>query len=396
MENFRYINNYIVGKKTAKMSLNRPIGGENGQSINGADFAREMDYLAEAGVEEVVIEINSPGGNIKEGFSIFAAIKDAPFRTVTKVIGIAASMAGIISQAGDYRIIKDYALFHAHGPQVPKGKEVEADLLNKMLESLKTMIRAKTNLTDEQVNSLLGKETVLTASEALQMGLFDEIEETKGVKPELLISNNVEALYEMANNFITKNDEMKNLNDLLQLENATEEQIIAKVTKIKAEAAKVEELKDELWVKATEIESLTNELNEVKELWVKATEIESLTNELNEVKEVNKALKLQTATDVVDNAIKAGKIKEDSRESWITQAVNDLEVTRSLLLSFAGETKAVRLTNALNTESKREEKESRKDWDFQKWSQEDPKGLEQLKADAPEEFEAMLNAYIEK
>jgi hypothetical protein len=145
---------------------------------------------------------------------------------------------------------------------------------------------------------------------------------------------------------------------------------------IKAEAAKVDELNNELTVKATEIESLTNELNEVKE--------------------ANKALKLQTATDVVDNAIKAGKIKEDSRESWITQAVNDLEVTRSLLLSFAGETKAVRLTNALNTESKREEKESRKDWDFQKWSQEDPKGLEQLKADAPEEFEAMLNAYIEK
>jgi ATP-dependent protease ClpP protease subunit len=374
MEKFRYINNYIVGKKTAKMSLNRPIGGDNGPSINGADFAREMDYLAEAGVEEVVIEINSPGGNIKEGFSIFAAIKDAPFRTVTKVIGIAASMAGIISQAGDYRIIKDYGLFHAHGPQVPKGKEVEADLLNKMLESLKTMIRSKTSLSDEQVNALLGKETVLTAQEAFNMGLFDEIEETKGVKPELLVSNNVEALYEMANNFITKNDEMKNLNDFLQLENATEEQIIAKVTEIKAEAAKVEELNNELTAKTTEIESLTNELNTVKE--------------------ANKALKLQAATDVVENAIKAGKIKEDSRESWINQAVNDLDVTRSLLLSFAGETKAVRINNALKVESQREDKESRKDWDFQKWGQEDPKGLEQLKADAPEEFEALLNAYI--
>jgi len=374
MEKFRYINNYIVGRKTAKMSLNRPIGGDNGPSINGADFAREMDFLAEAGVEEVVIEINSPGGNIKEGFSIFAAIKDAPFRTVTKVIGIAASMAGIISQAGDYRIIKDYGLFHAHGPQVPKGKEVEADLLNKMLESLKTMIRSKTSLSDEQVNALLGKETVLTAQEAFNMGLFDEIEETKGMKPELLVSNNVEALYEMANNFITKNDEMKNLNDFLQLENATEEQIIAKVTEIKAEAAKVEELNNELTAKTTEIESLTNELNTVKE--------------------ANKALKLQAATDVVENAIKAGKIKEDSRESWINQAVNDLDVTRSLLSSFAGETKAVRINNALKVEGKKDEKESRKDWDFQKWGQEDPKGLEQLKADAPEEFEALLNAYI--
>lgn len=374
MENFRYINNYIVGKKTAKMSLNRPIGGDNGPSINGADFAREMDFLAEAGVEEVVIEINSPGGNIKEGFSIFAAIKDAPFRTVTKVIGIAASMAGIISQAGDYRIIKDYGLFHAHGPQVPQGKTVEADILNKMLESLKTMIRSKTKLTDEQVNDLLGKETVLTASEALQLGLFDEIEETKGFKPELLVSNNVEALYEMANNFINKKDEMKNLNDFLQLENATEEQIIAKVAEFKAEAAKTEELNNELTAKATEIESLTNELNEVKE--------------------ANKALKLQAATEVVENAIKAGKIKEDSRESWINQAVNDLDVTRSLLSSFAGVTKAAKITNLINPEGRKDEKESRKDWDFQKWSQEDPKGLEQLKADAPEEFEALLDAYI--
>jgi len=382
MENFEYISNYVRGKKTAKMSLDRSIDGNGARGINGADFAREMDFLAEAGVEEVVIEINSPGGSIKEGFSIFASIKDAPFKTVTKVIGIAASMAGIISQAGDHRVIKDYGLFHAHGPQVPEGKAVEADLLNKMLGSLKTLIGSRANLSDEQVSEILSKETVLTAVEAMQMGFFDEIEETKGFKPALTVSNNIEVLYEMANSYINKNEQMDKLNEFLQLENATEADIIAKVSEIQAEAAKVEELNNELTAKGSEIETLTNELT------AKGSEIETLTNEVA-------ALKMQAATEVVENAIKMGKIKEDSKESWITQAVNDLEVTRSLLMSFNGETKAVKLNNVINPTTKPEDKESRKGWDFQKWSQEDPKGLEQLKADSQEDFDKLLNEYLE-
>lgn len=391
MENFTYITNYSTGKKSAKLAIKKPIDKDGAKGINGDDFAKEMDFLAEVGVEEVIIEINSIGGSIKEGFSIFSAIKDAPFKTVTRVVGIAASMAGIISQAGDKRVIMDYGIFHAHGPQVPNGKKVDGDLLSKMLGSLKTMIGVKANLTEDQVSEILGKETVLTALEAKEMGFFDEIEESRGAKPELSITNNLEALYEMANIYINKNEKMDKLNEFLEIENATEADIIAKVTEIKeANKTKVEELTNELnelkESKNSMAEELTNELRELKES--NEVKVEELTNEVNE-------LKKQAAENVVNAAIKSGKIKEDSRESWINQATNDLKKTEELLSSFAGVTKAVNLKNEIKPEAKKDNGEERKSWDFQQWSQEDPKGLEQLKADYPEKFDSMLNEYLE-
>ena len=391
MKNFDYITNYLPGKKSAKIAIKKPIDKDGTKGINGDDFAKEMDFLAEVGVEEVVIEINSIGGSIKEGFSIFSAIKDAPFNTVTRVVGIAASMAGIISQAGDKRVIMDYGIFHAHGPQVPSGKKVDGDLLSKMLGSLKTMIGTKANLTEVQVSEILGKETVLTALEAKEMGFFDEIEISRGAKPELSITNNLEALYEMANIYINKNEKMDKLNEFLQLENATEADIIAKITEVKeANETKVEELTNELSElkesKSSLAEELTNELRELKES--NEVKVEELTNEVNE-------LKKQAAENVVNAAIKSGKIKEDSRGSWIDQATNDLKKTEELLSSFSGVTKAVNLKNEIKPEGKKENGEDRKEWDFQQWSQEDPKGLEQLKADYPEKFDSMLNKYLE-
>ena len=99
LKKFDYINTFQEGLKTAKMSIRKPIDKDPVKGINGDEFAKELEYLAEMGVEEVVIDINSIGGNIKEGFSIFSAIKDSPIFTTTRVVGIAASMAGIISQA---------------------------------------------------------------------------------------------------------------------------------------------------------------------------------------------------------------------------------------------------------------------------------------------------------
>ena len=384
MQNFDFITNYVEGRKSAKMFIRKPIGGDNG--INGESFGREMEFLAMNGVEEVVIDINSSGGSIVEGFAIYSAIKDAPFKTITRVIGLAASMAGIISQAGDERIILDYALFHSHGPQVPKGKTVEKELLNKMLGSLKTMISAKTDLEESKVDEMLGGETVLTAVEAQKMGFFDEIERTKGIKPELMVSNSIETLYEMANNFLLNTNKMSKLNAVLGLDNATEEQVIESVESLKAEAGKVEELTNELEAKTTELEAKTTELE------AKTTELEELNNSKTELEATIKEMRTEAATSLIENAIKAGQIKEDARDSWISQATNDLEATKSLLSGITTSAKAADISNELNEEPSGDE---RKEWDFQKWSQEDPKGLERMKNESPEKFEELFNAYVE-
>ena len=371
MQNFDYITNYSKSKKTAKMSIRRPIATNANDGINGDVFAKEMEYLAEMGVSDVVIDINSVGGSIKEGFSIYSAIKDSPMNTTTRVVGIAASMAGIISQAGDKRVILDYGIFHAHPPQVPKGVTVDATLLNIMFDSLKTMISTKSGLPEEEITNILGKETVMTAIEARDNGFFDEVEVSKGVKPVLQVSNNVEALFEAVNTFINKSNKMEKISTFLALENASEESILAAVEGLKAKADKVEGLESEITAKQSEVETLT----------AKVAEIETLNATVLELK--NKA-----ATMLVENAIKDGKISEASKESWIEQATNDFEKTNDLIGSISGVVAAKKIQVAEPTN------ETRKDWDFQKWGESDPKGLEKMKNENPEKFEKLLNNYL--
>ena len=386
MSHFDYITNFVTGSKTAKMALDRKIGGANG--INGSDFALAVDYLVDNGIEELIVEINSPGGSIVEGFSIFNAIKNAPVKTVTKVVGISASMAGIISQAGDERIIMDYGIFHAHGPQVPEGAKVEEDMINKMLGSLKILISSKADIKPSEVDEMLSKETVLTAVEAKEKGFFDRIEITKGLKPKLDLKapQNFEEAYLIANQFLN-NNKMDKIGKLFSLENANEDQIVDSVKELQAEAGKVESLTNELSEKTTKIEELTDEVatleTEKKETEAK---VEDLTAQVD-------ALKLASATELVENAIKAGKISDTKKDAWISQAVNDYDNAKELIGSVKGYVKAEDLTNAIDSD-KKAKAEDRKDWDFQKWGQEDPKGLEAMMTEDPETYEALFNAYV--
>jgi ATP-dependent protease ClpP protease subunit len=374
MSQFNYITNYIKGKKSAKMYIRKPITGPMEGGVNGEDFAREMEYLANEGVDEVTIDINSVGGSIKEGFTIFAAIKDAPFKTTTRVIGIAASMAGIISQAGDKRVILDYGIFHAHGPQVPEGKKVGSDVLNIMLSSLKTMIGARANMSEDKVSEILGKETVLTALEAKDLGLFDEIEQTTGIKPVFVLENGIEELFNLTNKYINKTEQMENLKKFLALENATELEIInslkEKQAETEADKAKIDELTASLEAKETENEAKVTELN--------ATILE---------------LKNEAANELISSCIAKGQLSEESRKSWTDLAVNDFAGTKELLSGLIKPSKASILKNEIG--GKKEDKEDRKGWDFQKYSQDDPKGLEALKASDPEAFDALFNAYVD-
>jgi len=373
LENFDYITNYKKDDKAVKMSLRRPIDANPDRGINGDTFAREMEFLASAGVEEVVIDINSKGGNIKEGFSIFQSIKDYPGKTTTRVIGIAASMAGMISQAGDDRVIMDYGLFHTHGPQVPSGAKADKKLIEIMKGSLKTILKSKAGISDEESEKLLNGENLFTAVEALNLGFFDRIESSaKAVK--LDATNTIDELYILANNFLNNNNKSNNMKEVitfLGLENeANEEQVLNSVKELKNEALKIEEL--------------TNSLKEQTEaLEIAKKEAEELENKVKDLKNL-------AAYDLINEKVKSGLIKAESVEAWQKLAVNNLDETKELLNSLSVTVKA----EEIEEEIKPEETENRKEWDFQQWSQDAPKELEKMKNEQPEKFEELLNNYI--
>ncbi len=383
ISSFDYIENYKEGQTTVKMSIRRPISVDPMEGINGDNFAREMEFLASMGVEQVIIDINSKGGNIKEGFSIFSAIKDFPGKTITKVVGIAASMAGMISQAGDERVIMDYGLFHTHGPQVPKGKKVERGLISMMQDSLKTILMSKANITEERAKELLTGENMFTATEALQMGFFDRVESSR----EALVldaTNSVDELYEMANEFLNTNiNSMKKVLTFLSLDNAaTEDAVLESVKGIQAKAEQVEELNNSLETEKAKVTELDASLE---------TEKNTVTELTNEVAELKKA----AAESLINEAVESGKLQKDSSAKWLEMATNDLENTKELLAglgSGVGST-AADITNNLEPEKKDED---RKDWSYDDWQKKDADGLLNMKNENPEQFEELLNAWIEE
>jgi ATP-dependent protease ClpP protease subunit len=197
---FKYIQNFSEDKKEVTLLMYDTIGDvpdENGNvvpGICGAEFASTLQYLEDCGCETVHIRINSPGGSVIEGWSIISAIKNSKMEIHTYNDGLAASTAGVIFCCGDYRCAMDYSITMLHNPS---GLD-EKDVLSKVKESLITILKNNSYISDELLDELMNEETYLNAEETLEAGLCDLIIDS-GEKIEEDVDNM--DLYEIANTF---------------------------------------------------------------------------------------------------------------------------------------------------------------------------------------------------
>ena len=95
-----------------------PIDWWTGEKIEGLfielkQFLNDLDSFREA--DEVTFRINSVGGDVEAGISIYNRIRELSGHTTTIVDGIAASAASIIAQAGDSRKVNIGAQTMIHG-----------------------------------------------------------------------------------------------------------------------------------------------------------------------------------------------------------------------------------------------------------------------------------------
>src|SRR5690625_2640779 len=106
------------------------------------------------------------------------------------VDGLAASVASVIAMAGDEVIMPANAMMMIHDPWTwgagnAKQFRKLADDLDKIGESIVAAYEGKTGLSSEEITSIMDAETWLTASEAVEMGFADTIEESKHIAASL-------------------------------------------------------------------------------------------------------------------------------------------------------------------------------------------------------------------
>lgn len=304
------------------MLIDRHIGDMGGdRGVMADQFCRELMYLDGLGKSSIQIWINSIGGVVMDGMQIYGAINKCKTPISTYNLGIAASSAAFIFQAGSKRIMSDYALMMIHNPFNMDGSEDET--LNKIKDSVITMLSNKCGKEREVIGSMMDDETWFDAWECLDSGFCDEIESydsslnLSGISD---INNKWAAAQTVLNAAIQKQKftKMNKVLNLLQLqEGANEDVVLNAVQAIKNEA---EELKAQLEEISAQVETLNAEKVELE---AKVQEAEQKEAEAQEA-----ALNAE-ATDVV-NTFKA-RIGEANVDKWVNLYKQNPEATKELL-----------------------------------------------------------------
>ena len=150
-------------------------------SITAKSFSEELKKL-DANVKEITVRINSPGGDVFDGVTIYNRLKQHPAKVTVIVDGLAASIASIIALAGDEIIMSEGALYMIHLPwTMAAGNRNDLDnTIDRLLDvenQLVSIYANKTKMSKNEIRSMLEKETWLDSSQTVEMGFADKTSE---------------------------------------------------------------------------------------------------------------------------------------------------------------------------------------------------------------------------
>lgn len=148
-------------------------------SISAKQFSDELNKL-DPTVKEIVLRINSPGGDVFDGIAIYNRLKQHPAKVTAYVDGIAASIASVIMLAADEVIMGEGSLILVHLPwTMTAGNRV--DLENTVIrlmdieEQMISIYSKKCKKSRADIRALLEAETWMDSSQAKEEGFVDSI-----------------------------------------------------------------------------------------------------------------------------------------------------------------------------------------------------------------------------
>lgn len=248
------MNTITIENKSGKVKLNETVTRQSitrlvdeigklfgaSASASGADFGEIMN-VAENAVDTLEIEINSPGGSVFDGFTIYQEIKSLRDRGVVvnaTITGMAASMASVICMACDHVAIVPHGRMMIHDASNSVAGNADylrksADLLDSISADLANIYAVKTGKPADEIRTMMKAETWMNASESVANGFADSV----------LVSASVE-ITELLNHDSTSD----NMNFFLTNKQALE--------KISGFESRISELENDITAANATIESL--------------------------------------------------------------------------------------------------------------------------------------------
>lgn len=179
-------------------TTNITVYGVIGYSWWGESFsATDIDNaLNEAGSNDIVINLNSPGGDAFAGIAIYNRLKRHEGKVTVYVDGWACSAASLFPAAADETIMGLGSMLMIHqassfawGTKMDMRKE--ADVLEELEEGIIDIYMTKAKVSREEIREKVDAETWFSAKKAVEIGFADIAEGAKMEDDENHPSNSV-------------------------------------------------------------------------------------------------------------------------------------------------------------------------------------------------------------
>lgn len=172
--------------------------------VIGADFwgegvtaKRIAAALRQIGDQDVIVNINSPGGDVFEGLAIYSLLREHKAKVTVRVLGLAASAASVIAMAGDEIQIARAGFLMIHNTWVVAAGDRNAlhetaDMLEPFDAALADIYAAQSGIDGAEIRQMLDRETWIGGADAVEKGFADgllpsdSVEKDEGDKPSAL------------------------------------------------------------------------------------------------------------------------------------------------------------------------------------------------------------------
>ena len=244
-------------------------------------FSRELEY---ANGDNIEVRLNSPGGDVFEGITIYNMLKSYEGNVKVIVDGLAASIASVIALGGDEVIMNEGSFFMIHNPWSGMMGESndfrkQADILDSIRDQMLGIYQNATGLSTEELTEMMDSETWLSSEEAIELGFANRQEVFTKVAANLNFFNKTTYFF---NKIPMELKRMNRKNEVIHNEVA-EEELETQVEEV--ETDETEEFSDLEIVASAELEEELEE-DEVEEFEDEDEELEEDEDEFEEEEEI--------------------------------------------------------------------------------------------------------------
>jgi ATP-dependent Clp protease protease subunit len=170
----------MAGSKAGEVFLYDDIGGGFFGGIGAKDVVAQVNALGK--IDTLNVRINSAGGDVFEGLTIYNFLNKHPARVTVDIDGLAASIASIIAMCGEEIHMAENAMMMIHDPFTMMAGTAEdfrkqADMMDQVKGNMVGIYQARTKTEHAKIAAMMSEETWLKASEAVQFGFADAVTE---------------------------------------------------------------------------------------------------------------------------------------------------------------------------------------------------------------------------